>query len=411
MENLKEITNLLYKHIRKELSDEESIQLQNWVNESEENRIFFAKATDVKWLLQQVKSKSDSIQHIDLDQAWEAIKRMGWEQVSEPKRAVISLKYKRYVAVAAAVLLLIVASWFFGIQHPKKLPAVVPSIAKVDDVQPGKYKAMLTLADGRTIALDTAIQGELAKQGNSVVLNKDGRLVYDDSKQSPRTNTLENSFNTLQTTKGQTYTTVLADGSQVWLNSESSIRYPIAFTGSERKVYITGEAYFEVAPAFVQKGNKLVKQPFKVVVENMEVEVLGTHFNVNAYADEEVIKTTLLEGKVKIVTENISSVLTPGQQAQLKKGTTLLQVMDNADVEQAVAWKNGFFQFSDDDLKTVMRQLARWYDVEVIYQGGITSDTYGGRINRNSKVSEVLTLLGRNRVKYKIEGKKIIIAP
>lgn len=340
---------------------------------------------------------------------------IGIVPMPEPEKKTIRLwhRWPRYVAAASVVLVLSAGAYLW--YQNKQGDRVVQNPAQgqqpvANDIEPGQFKAKLILANGSSVVLDSAATGELAQQGNMTVLNKDGKLVYEGNDQTKNIQT-EVLYNKLETGKGQTYATVLADGSKVWLNSESSISYPVTFTGDERKVTITGEAYFEVATAFVQKGNRSVKQTFKVVVDNMEVEVLGTHFNVNAYLDEEVIKTTLLEGKVKIVSGGTSALLEPGQQAQLRKGTQLLQVMDNADVDQAIAWKNGFFAFNNDNLQAVMRQLARWYDVEVVYQGNVSSDTYGGKIRRNSKASEVLTILQRNRIHFKIQGKKIIVSP
>jgi transmembrane sensor len=178
------------------------------------------------------------------------------------------------------------------------------------------------------------------------------------------------------------------------------VRYPVAFTGDVRRVEITGEAYFEVA-----HSNK----PFFVSVRGMEVQVLGTVFNINAYVDEEVIKTTLAEGKVKVKTDQAIMVLKPGQQAQATRAG--LKLKENADVEQALAWKNGFFQFDNDNLKTVMRQLGRWYDVTVIYEGAVPDISFSGKLRMQSKLSEVLTLLEKWEVRFRAEGNRVIVLP
>lgn len=374
------------------------MELHDFLNESEANRQFFDELTN------QVRINED------LENLYKTDSKAVWDSVVKAnpklKKGVIIPFFRPSVRYAAAVILIIAALgsyWFLKHKANKPVAKVeTKQLPVVNDVKPGQYKAKLTLDDGTTMILDSAKDGQLVQQGGTNVLNRDGKLIYE-----KRGETNKVLYNTLSTARGQTYATVLSDGSKVWLNSQSSIRYPVAFANDIRKVEITGEAYFEVAPAMGRNG----KRPFIVNAGEMEVEVLGTHFNINAYADEEVIKTTLLQGKVRIVSGNMSAMLAPGQQAQLKRQGKLLQVMDNADLEAAVAWKNGFFQFSDDNLKTVMRQLARWYDVDVVYQGNIGDDTYGGRISRSSRASEVLTILGRNGVHYRIEGKKVIIIP
>jgi transmembrane sensor len=391
-----------------DLNQEEREQLNRWLEQGN-NKDFFNPILD-KQILEEDLRQLDELK-IESEQSWEKLLQFRSEQ--KKKARIFWLNSWKTYAVAASVVMVLGIGGLILYQSKKENNQVVQrkesKAPMVADAKPGEFKARLILSDGSTVVLDTTSTGQLAQQGNVKVINKDGKLVYQQEQQNENAPIL---YNTLQTTKGQTYATVLSDGSRVWLNSESSIRYPVAFAGLERKVFITGEAYFEVASSSLKDGNgKAIKQTFKVNVGNMDIEVLGTHFNINAYEDEDVLKTTLLEGKIKIISGSISSVLIPGQQGQLKRGTTFLQVMDNADLEQAIAWKNGFFQFNDDNLKTVMRQLARWYDVEVIYQGGISSDTYGGRINRNSKASEVLTILERNRVHFKIEGKKIIVTP
>jgi ferric-dicitrate binding protein FerR (iron transport regulator) len=187
------------------------------------------------------------------------------------------------------------------------------------------------------------------------------------------------------------------------LNSESSIRYPVAFSGNKREIETTGECYCEIA--------KDASRPFIVKIGTMRVEVLGTHFNINSYSDEGVIKTTLLEGKVKITEGNSAEVLSPGQQGQLQKQTDKLQVISDIDLEQVVAWKNGYFQFNKDDLQTVMRQIARWYDLDVVYEGTIPRTPFWGELPRSAKASAVLNALEKSGVHFRIEGKKVIVTP
>ncbi|NII28483.1 DUF4974 domain-containing protein [Pseudoflavitalea sp. X16] len=309
----------------------------------------------------------------------------------------------RMAAAAIIVLLLGAGVYVWLIRTPEN---VLPSTEGLsnrfkNDVLPGGNKALLTLANGATIVLDSAANGTLAQQGSVVVTKKaDGQLAYD-----AKARTTDNSpltFNTLSTPRGGQYQLVLPDGSKVWLNAASSIRYPTAFTGKERNVEVTGEAYFEIA--------KNAKMPFKVKANGQaEVEVLGTHFNVNAYDDEAAIKTTLLEGKVKVTpaTGHSSQLLSPGQQAQLINDQ--LSIINNPDVEAVMAWKNGQFSFNNTDIKTIMRQIARWYDVDVSYDANV-QDTYTVSLSRNVPVSKLFTYLELSGgVHFKIEGKKVTV--
>jgi ferric-dicitrate binding protein FerR (iron transport regulator) len=205
----------------------------------------------------------------------------------------------------------------------------------------------------------------------------------------------------MSTPRGGQYQLTLADGSQVWLNAESSITYPTAFNGNDRKVSITGEAYFEVA--------KDKKKPFRVDIGPATIEVLGTHFNMNTYKDEQTNKTTLLEGSVRIKTVHTSLTLRPGQQGQYNPRTNNLSLAVHPDVEQAVAWKNGVFNFNNVKLEEAMRQIARWYDVQVVYEKTIPATTFGGKMGRDLKLSQVLKLLGEMGIQFRIEGKKLIV--
>jgi ferric-dicitrate binding protein FerR (iron transport regulator) len=220
-------------------------------------------------------------------------------------------------------------------------------------------------------------------------------------------NTLKNKssevlYNTISTPRGGQYELMLSDGSKVWLNAASSLRFSASFVGKERKVELLGEAYFEVA--------KNAAMPFKVKVHGMEVEVLGTHFNINSYDNESMIRTTLLEGSVKINKNNSSSLLKPGQQAQMNKAGEI-KIINNVDVEEAIAWKEGKFQFDKADIHDIMRQLARWYDVDVEYKGTVSSH-FGGTISRDVNLSQVLNMLHlTGEVNFQIQDKKVLVMP
>jgi len=304
------------------------------------------------------------------------------------------------LSAAAAILIFISLGIMF---YPRKdsQKEVLPIGEKfVQDVAPGGNKAFLTLANGTKLSLTDATDGELAKQaGISIVKTEDGQLVYNVSNTSSDGNTAP-LFNTIETPRGGQYQINLPDGSRIWLNAASSLRYPVVFKGNERKVELKGEAYFEIAE------NKA--SPFRVLSNNQIVEVLGTHFNINSYPDEGIIKTTLLEGIVKIHSGNNVALLKPGQQAQVGHSIHVKQ----ADIQESVAWKNGKTQFSNADIKTIMRMLSRWYDVEVEYQGEMIGTGFGGSVSRSKNISEILKLLElTGDVHFRIEGRRITVMP
>lgn len=367
-----------------------------------------------EWYYSFNDSQSDLVADEDIteQQLADRIKIRLLETVRPGEKPEIKVAGRRWhLPAAAAVIFILISVSAYLLLSPEsaKLETanVIPEkISPQNDIAPGGNKAVLTLADGSTIVLDSAANGKLTQQGNVRVqkLNS-GLLVYTvDGKQVTEND--EAFYNTISTPRGGQYQVTLADGTEVWLNAESSIRFPVIFTGSERNVEITGEAYFEVAK------NKAM--PFKVKAHNSEIEVLGTHFNVNAYNDEPSIKTTLLEGSIKVsvpqsIAEQAAKYLEPGQQAGILKSGKI-SVFDNADIEEVMAWKNGRFQFKSSDLKTILRQIGRWYDVDIEYKGNVDLH-FTGQLTRNeyvSKVFEKLELTGE--VHLKIEGKKIIVS-
>ncbi|MDR3711502.1 MAG: FecR domain-containing protein [Puia sp.] len=311
---------------------------------------------------------------------------------------------RTWFRVAAAVLLLGagIAIYFRMTRHENKDVVKVTTIpALQNDIAPGGNKAVLTLSNGKKIILDTAQNGAISEQGNSRVLKlADGQLAYNKNDSAPAD--VEISYNTLTTPRGGQYTLMLPDGTRVWLNASSSLTYPTNFTPEERKVEITGEAYFEVA--------KNSASPFVVKVKNAEVQVLGTSFNIMAYSDEAAVRTTLVEGAVKMSQGNSSLLLKPGEEGRLSPDGGIKLIRD-ADTEEAVAWKNNLFSFNDDDIHTVMRQIARWYDVDIVYEGKVP-DHFNGNISRAVNVSEVFKMLQlTGRVHFHIEGKQIVVNP
>lgn len=317
----------------------------------------------------------------------------------QPRSGIFRLTWIR---AAAAVLLILLGSgiWYWLNRNSNDVkPAIVENI----DIAPGGNKAVLTLAGGQTIVLDNAANGTISQQGNATVSKQGGRLIYDVT--GPQNGAA--GYNTLSVPRGGQYQLTLPDGTQVWLNAISSIRYPVTFAGNERRVYITGEAYFEVKPAS--------QQPFIVEVRTSsgtaeEVQVLGTHFNINAYEDEPHIATTLIQGKISVAQSGTPVILAPGQQARVSQHK--LQIISKADIDQTMAWKNGLFRFDGVDLKTVMRQLARWYDLEIIYEPGApVNELFNGEMQRNLNLSQVINGLDGMGVHIRKEGRQLIIMP
>jgi transmembrane sensor len=301
----------------------------------------------------------------------------------------------RYTAIAASLLLCISLVWLLRpiARHPVQAKLIQPG----SSIHPGGNKAILTLANGEEIVLDSAQNGKIAQQGATTIIKLNGRLGYN----TGNANSGELLYNTITTPKGGQYEIVLPDGSRVWLNSASSLKFPTAFKGKERQVELTGEGYFEI--------EKNAHMPFSVSINKLKVQVLGTSFNTMAYTDEGVINTTLLEGAVAVSEGDLVKRLLPGQQAKLSSGDHRLTV-GKADIQKAVAWKNGLFEFDNTDLATIMRQLARWYDVEIIYRVTPDKTPLGGSISRSLNLTEVLNLLEANGINhFKIEGKKIIV--
>ncbi|MEO8821966.1 MAG: FecR family protein [Ginsengibacter sp.] len=303
------------------------------------------------------------------------------------------------VAAAAAVILFIsgISYWIFTKENKEQISASVSFSKKGGPVLPGGNHAILTMADGSTILLDSLQNGNL-QHGNANIKKQNGLLVYEASTPSKASGAI--TYNTLTTPRGGQYQVVLPDGSKVWLNASSSLRFPTAFVGKERNVELTGEAYFEVA--------KNKEKPFHVNVKGMQVEVLGTHFNVNAYSDEDDIKTSLLEGSVKIKRGSISGLLKPGQQAILENNKNDLKIK-KVNMDEVIAWKKGLFQFDGAGIKTIMLELSRWYNVEIVYSGKVPVRSFVGKINRDAQLSDVLKILELSNVKFNVEGRKIIV--
>lgn len=300
---------------------------------------------------------------------------------------------------AAAAVILLSGGALFLLNSPKEAgqPATPPTVVQ-HAIQPGKNGALLTLADGSQIVLDSVGDGVIATQQGSNAVLKNGALSYTGNESG------EARLNTLSTPRGRQFRLQLPDGTKVWLNAASSIRYPTAFAGAERKVEVTGEAYFEVASN--------ANMPFRVNVNNRaNIEVLGTSFNVSSYENEESISTTLIEGTVRVSVEagSRSAVLKPGQQASIQQGSNDLAVVNDVDTDKIIAWKNGYFNFGKATLPEVMRQLERWYDIETVYEKGIPETKFVGKLTRNITLNELFQILDSTGVNFRIEGRKLIV--
>ena len=312
------------------------------------------------------------------------------EEIYQQIKPTIPVKRSMRWWTAAAAILLIAGSAVYFLLPEKQQPAQTARI----DVAPGTNKAILTLADGSQVTLDST-GSQVLLQGKTAISQQGGELVYNAKEE------LEPVYNTLSTPKGGQFKITLPDNSVVWLNAASSIRFPTVFTGNERSVEVTGEAYFEV--------NHDAAKPFKVkLYGNTEVKVLGTHFNVNAYQDEESIQTSLLEGKVEVTQGMEKVTLRPGQQA---KGI-IVRDLNTMEKTQVIAWKNGVFHFEQKDLAEVMRQLSRWYNVDVVYKGAIPHRIFGGELSRSLYLSDIVEVMHVMKVNVRIEeGNKLVVMP
>lgn len=294
-----------------------------------------------------------------------------------------SIRFYRYAAVAAMLMVVAGGVLYFSSRNELKINPVVAKNKSLD-VLPGVDKAVLTLSDGSKVILDDHNnENIIEKSGLTISKTKDGQLIYKVSNVAPKGGPI--AYNTIETANGNQYQILLPDGTKVWLNAASSLKYPEVFMGSERKVTLTGEAYFEVA--------KNKQMPFRVESKNQTVEVLGTHFNINSYMDDHAIKTTLLEGSVKVSNANFAKILKPGEQAVIKnEGLGAINILNNIDTDDETAWKNGQFRFNNASLKSILNQLERWYDVKIDYTS-VPEKRYNGMVPRKSKLSEVLNML------------------
>jgi ferric-dicitrate binding protein FerR (iron transport regulator) len=395
------INSIILKAIsEEELSSAEAVIFEEWLTD-EENRKWFEKWSNKDYMLQRLIEAHRV--NMDGDKIYFEQKLAIGKRIIIKKR---QWKLFRDVATSAAAVLILAAATFYLFKHRKEdnniLPKEKATTVILKDIPPGQTTALLTLADGKTLVLDSTAIGQLAQQGGTVVLNGKGTLKY-----QPKDASNETLYNTLRTAYGETYSMVLADGSKVWLNAGASIKYPVAFAGNERKVTVTGEVYFEVAK---DKSKPFIAHVTGQTGNEMDVQVLGTHFNINAYNDETNIRTTLIEGAVKIRQGSTETLLSPRQQAQVANGVT--KVVSDVDVAAITAWKDGYFNFGKNDITVVTRQLAKWYNVEIIYEGDKPTKTFSGGMERNFTLSQSLRALEYTngvRLRMDVAARKLIV--
>lgn len=387
------IVSLIYKYLAKDLSDPDRKELVLWIEETKANELFFQYITDPEVLKKELKEFYRPQKALNFEKLSEKIKQI-------PVKPVRRSLWVPYVAAAVLVTVLFSIVFFFLKTKPmnsKTIPSYVKDIN--EDVLPGGDKAVLTLDDGRTIALDTSTM-LIPAQGN-ISIAKSGRSELSYSEIKTPVSKENGLYNTITTPKGGQYQVVLPDGTKVWLNSASSLRFPTSFFHKKRIVTIHGEAYFEVA--------KNEKMPFTVEAGKMQIEVMGTHFNVMAYTDEGSVKTTLLEGKVQIKNASRVTLLKPGQQCLMTPDGNLL-INSVIGLQETVAWKNGMFSFKKDSLETIMRQIARWYNVEVTFKDPIPGH-FVATISRDVPVSKLLEILEMaGGVHFTIKGNVITVS-
>lgn len=408
MEKVEKIISLINKHREKTLTQVEKNELASWLAESEENRSLFAELTDQTILAHKLRVYGQA----DSKAIWEKTL-----QQIDPAGKVVPLQpvqraWWKYTAAAAVVGALAVAGWLYFKPVPsQEVAEQQPAGTPTEEVLPGSSKAILTLSNGRKVVLDHAADQQSIQQGIITISKAGGRLTYPASNEAGAHGPADNGsavlYNTVTTPNGGEYQVTLPDGSIVWLNAASSLRFPIAFAGGERNVSLTGEAFFQVAP--------MAGKPFKVAIESPlgdggTVEVLGTQFNINAYTDDALVKTTLLEGSVKLTTKtSVQQMLKPGQEALVNKSGQVQNVR-TVDIATAVPWRNGYFNLQGD-VKAVLQEIGRWYNLKVEFAGKIPSKSLKGQISRTYPITDVLEILRTQGIATTLnkKDKKLVI--
>jgi transmembrane sensor len=388
-----EVQKLVEKYLHNTASAEETEKLFQWYR---------------------TEMKADSEWNFDPQEDEENLKSFIFSKIDLPDLAERQIPvYRRYYSLpaAATILLFMLSGLYFYFKKDQIQTAPVPvKVAvkqKVKDIQPGGIKAILTLSDGKKIVLDDSQNGVVINQGGiKIHKNSKGIIEYTLSKSANEQTVSERReiqtvYNTIQTPVGGKFQLNLADGSKVWLNSASTLRFPVFFAGDTREVELKGEAYFEVS--------KNEDKKFSVRSGNQTVEVLGTHFNINAYSDEPSITTTLIEGAVRVIELNSkkSQILKPGEQSKVNWDIKI----QKKDTQADLAWKDGYFYFENASIETVMRQLGRWYGITARYETELPEHHFEGAIATNLTLLEVLEILQKSNIHFRLEGKEVVVMP
>lgn len=386
MEQKQHIQQLLHKYLQDTASEEEIQALLTALEQSPDNKAW-------ENLLLPVFEKQQAIPGYQAAD-WEPV----IQHILSPKEKALPAKVRRipvFARMAAAAAVIAAAGIGGYLFYTGKTQH--NTLTHTQDRAPVSNRAMLTLADGRSIPLDSAATGLLATQGNASIAKGAGDALTYTTGKVPANGPIQ--YNTLSTPRGGQFQLVLPDGSKVWLNAASSIRYPVNFAANERKVQLKGEAYFEVAAN--------TTAPFKVQSAQQQVDVLGTSFNINAYEEEGFTRTTLLTGRVKVASGS-DYVLAPGQQLQVQ--TSGASLNEHANVEQAIAWKNGQLDMNNLDIKALMRHIARWYDVDVVYEGSLPEKHFGGLLDHKVYLSNIIEVLESQGIRCRLEGKQLHVS-
>jgi transmembrane sensor len=403
--DVNERVHLLFaKYLRKECSEQEFEEMLTWLvamDEAKKN----ALSVPLKelWDRANAGKLQSTADQVNWDQVFDRVIHSDRQNPVVPiiEFADRRIWWKGIAAAAAIIGIIYIGNIFLKRKTSNEIVATDSVVLRIpSEVIPKGNNATLSLSNGRVIVLDSAKNGILAVQGNAKIIKLDsGQLSFAPEKGIGEQSG-ETSFSTISTPRAAQYQLVLSDGTKVWLNAASSLRFPNTFNGKTRIVELSGEGYFEVA--------KDKERPFIVRTGGQEVKVLGTHFDIMAYEDEEAIQTTLLEGSVQVSHDKQSDILQPGKQSRLSRDNNSLTVV-NANIGQAVAWKNGYFYFDRSDIKSIMRQVSRWYDLDIVYESPIPSMQFSGKIERNLPLSGITHLLESGQIHFRIEGKKCIL--
>jgi len=381
------VAQLITKLLKGEISPEEKQELENWKMQHGQNLLLYNRLTNAKYLNNQQTEFND----VDIDQGWNSI----LEQIQRQKKK--SFIFLKYAAAISAVCFSLFLIYYLQKIEKKDVPDVKKNVF-AQRILPGGKNAVLILSNGEKVDLKSESGTIVDKNSGVLLTNANNMLNYSD--ESVSADHAKDTYNTIITPHGGEYQLRLADGTMVWMNALSQLRYPTKFSGQRREVFLSGEAYFEVA--------KSASKPFIVKTSLSQVEVLGTHFNISAYSDNDLNTTTLLEGAVRLKSEKSSVILSPDQQASVD-GSGLVSAIRKVNANRFVDWKNGFFELDNSDIKQVMTEAARWYDINVKFDGPIPKNRLYGRISRSVDFEELLEILRFEGIIINVAGKEVQI--